>query len=128
MRAVNDLAAEVKKLTDGKGVEAAVDFHGAPETFQACIESLTRAGRAAVIGAQPGDVKVNPINLVITEQVITGSRHSTRAELIETMEVMARGDVKAVVGKRVHFTQVETLFEDLEEQRLLGRGGLLYDD
>jgi propanol-preferring alcohol dehydrogenase len=80
-----------------------------------------------VIGAQPGDVKVNPINLVITEQVITGSRHSTRAELIETMEVMARGDIKAVVGKRVHFTEVETLFEDLEAQELLGRGGLLYD-
>ena len=80
-----------------------------------------------VIGAQPGDVKVNPINLVITEQVITGSRHSTRAELIETMEVMARGDIKAVVGKRVHFTEVETLFEDLKAQELLGRGGLLYD-
>ena len=127
VRAVNDLGAEVKKLTDGKGVEAAVDFHGAPETFQACIEALTRAGRAVVIGAQPGDVKVNPINLVITEQIITGSRHSTRAELIETMEVMARGDVTAVVGKRVHFTQVETLFDDLKGQELLGRGALLYD-
>ncbi len=127
VRAVNDLVAEVKKLTDGKGVEAAVDFHGAPETFQACIEGLTRAGRAVVIGAHPGDVKVNPIELVITEKIVTGSRHSTRAELMETMEVMARGDVKAVVSKRVHFTEVETLFEDLKRQELLGRGGLLYD-
>ena len=128
VRAVNDLAAEVKRLTDGKGVEAAVDFHGSPETFQACIEGLARAGRAVVIGAQPGDVKVNPIDLLITEKIVTGSRHSTRAELMETMEVMARGDVKAVVGKRVHFTEVETLFEDLKGQQLLGRGGLLYDD
>ena len=75
-----------------------------------------------VIGAQPGDVKVNPINLVITEQVITGSRHSTRAELIETMEVMARGSTsQAVVGKRVHFTEVESLFEDLaRDKRIVG--------
>jgi propanol-preferring alcohol dehydrogenase len=128
VRAVDDLTAEVKKLTDGKGVEAAVDFHGAPETFQACIESLTRAGRAVVVGVHPGDVKVNPIDLAKTEQVITGSRHSSRAELMETMEVMARGDVKAVVGKRVHFTEVETLFDDLKGQELLGRGGLFYDD
>ena len=105
----------------------AVDFHGSPETFQACIDALTRAGRAVVIGAQPGDVKVNPIELVITEKIVTGSRHSTRAELIETMEVMARGDVKAVVGKRVHFTEVESLFDDLKDQTLLGRGGLIYD-
>ena len=44
------------------------------------------------------------------------------------MEVMARGDIKPVVGKRVHFTEVETLFQDLISQDLLGRGSLIYDD
>jgi hypothetical protein len=43
------------------------------------------------------------------------------------MEVMACGDAEAVAGRRVHFTQAETLFEDLKAQDLLGRGGLLYD-
>ena len=120
--------SEIKKFTGGKGVEAAIDFHGAPETFQSCIDSLAVAGRAVVIGAHPGDVKVNPINLILNEQIVTGSRHSSRAELIETMEVMARGDIKPVVGKRVHFTEVETLFQDLISQDLLGRGSLIYDD
>ena len=104
-----------------------MDFVGKPETFQACIDSLALAGRAVVIGAQPGDVTVNPVNLILTEQVVTGSRHSTRAELIETMNIMARGLVKPVVGKRLHFTEVETLFEDLQAERLLGRGALTYD-
>ena len=70
---------------------------------------------------------VNPVNLLINEQVVTGSRHSTRAELIETMDIMARGLVKPVVGKRLHFTQVETIFEDLQAERLLGRGTLTFD-
>ena len=126
-RAIEDLAAEAKRLTDGKGVDAAIDFVGKPETFQACIDGLAVGGRAVVIGAQPGDVKVNPVNLVITEQIITGSRHSTRAELIETMNIMARGLVTPVVGKRLHFTEVEELFEDLKEEKLLGRGALIYD-
>jgi len=128
VREINDFTSEIKKLTGGKGVDAAVDFHGAAETFQSCIDSLAIAGRAVVIGAHPGDVKVNPINLILNEQIVTGSRHSTRAELIETMEVMARGVIKPVVGKRVHFTEVETLFQDLIDQNLLGRGSLTYDD
>ena len=127
VRAVNDLAASVRELTDGKGVEAAVDYVGAPETFGAAIASLTTAGRAVVIGAQPGEVAVTPLNLVITEQTITGSRHSTRTELIETMEVMARGTIRPAVGQRVHFTEVETLFDALKSQSLLGRGALSYD-
>ena len=126
-RAIEDLAAEAKRLTNGKGVDAAIDFVGKPETFQACIDGLAVGGRAVVIGAQPGDVKVNPVNLVITEQIVTGSRHSTRAELIETMNIMARGLVTPVVGKRLHFTEVEELFKDLQDEKLLGRGSLTYD-
>ncbi len=42
------------------------------------------------------------------------------------MEIMAKGLVKAVIGKRVHFTAVETLFEDLKNERLLGRGSVTY--
>ena len=126
-RAIEDLAAEAKRLTDGKGVDAAIDFVGKPETFQACIDGLAVGGRAVVIGAQPGDVKINPVNLVITEQIVTGSRHSTRAELIETMNIMARGLVTPVVGKRLHFTEVEELFQDLQDEKLLGRGALTYD-
>ena len=126
-RAIEDLAAEAKRLTDGKGVDAAIDFVGKPETFQACIDGLAVGGRAVVIGAQPGDVKVNPVNLVITEQIVTGSRHSTRAELIETMNIMARGLVTPVVGRRLHFTEVEALFQDLQDEKLLGRGALTYD-
>ena len=63
---------------------------------------------------------------MLNEQIITGSRHSTRAEFIETME-MARGLVKAVIGKRVHFTEVEGLFDDLGKERLIGRGAVTYE-
>ena len=101
---------------------------GAPETFGAAISALAKAGRAVVIGAKPGNVEINPIDLLISEKIVTGSRHSTRTELMETMEVMAKGTIKSAIGKRVHFTQVEELFEDLQAETLLGRGALTYDD
>jgi alcohol dehydrogenase, propanol-preferring len=126
VRAVSDVAREVKRLTDGRGVEAAIDFVGHGETFQIAIESLGISGRAVVVGAGYGNVTFDPLRLILNEQVVTGSRHSTRAELIETMEVMARGLVKPVIGKRLHFTEVENLFDDLKNERLLGRGAVVY--
>lgn len=126
VRAVTDLATEAKRLTDGRGVDAAIDYVGHGKTFQSAIDSLATAGRAVIVGAGMGDVTFNPLSLVLSERIVTGSRHSTRAEFLETMEIMARGVVKPVVGKRVHFTEVETLFEDLTHERLLGRGALTY--
>ncbi|MBT3399476.1 MAG: zinc-binding dehydrogenase, partial [Rhodospirillaceae bacterium] len=128
VRAVDDLAEAARKLTDGKGVDAAVDYVGASETFTAAIASLATAGRAGIIGAKPGKVEINPIELLIGEKIVTGSRHSTRTELLETMDVMAKGTIKSAIGKRVHFTEVETLFEDLQAETLLGRGALTYED
>jgi hypothetical protein len=43
------------------------------------------------------------------------------------MEIMARGVVKPVVGMRTHFTEVETIFEAILKEKLLGRGALTYD-
>ena len=128
VRAVNDIAEAAKNLTDGKGVDAAVDYVGSSETFTAAIEALATAGRAVLIGAKPSSVQIEPLNLLIHETTITGSRHSTRTELMETMEVMARGTIKSAIGKRVHFTEVETLFDELQAETLLGRGALTYDD
>ncbi|HLF77186.1 MAG TPA: zinc-binding dehydrogenase [Dehalococcoidia bacterium] len=127
VRAVGDVAAEVRRMTGGRGVDAAVDYAGEGSSFQSAIDSLATGGRAVIIGAGSGQVTFPARSLIQGEFVVTGSRHSTRAEFIETMEVMARGLVKPVVGRRVHFTEVESLFDDIIGQKLLGRGALTYD-
>jgi alcohol dehydrogenase, propanol-preferring len=129
VRAVRDLAAEVHRLTDGKGADAAIDYVGRDETLQACIDSLGSGGRAVAIGTRPeGNAAiVRSVDFVQKEKSVSGSRHSSRGELLETMDLMARGTVKPAIGRRVHFTEVESLFDDLAAERLLGRGALTYD-
>jgi alcohol dehydrogenase, propanol-preferring len=119
---------EVRRLTSGKGVNAAVDYVGHGDTFKIAIESLATAGRAVVVGAGKGDTSFNPLGLVTSERIITGSRHSTRAELIETMEIMARGLVVPVIGMRLPFTEIETIFDAVKGETLLGRGALTYSN
>ncbi len=129
VRSVPDLAAEVRRLTDGKGADAAVDYVGRDETLQGCIESLGTGGRAVAIGTRAGGnaAIVRSVDLVLTEKTVTGSRHSSRAELLETMEVMARGAIRPAIGRRLPFTDVESLLDDLSAERLLGRGALTYE-
>ena len=124
--ATGDVAGEARRLTGGRGVDAAVDYVGHGETFTAAIDSLATSGRAVVIGVGIGEASFDPTVLVRTERIVTGSRHSTRTELIETMELMARGLVQPVIGMRVPLEEVETVFDALEDRTLLGRGALTY--
>ena len=128
VRAVDDLSAAVRAATNGLGVDAAVDYVGRGTTFQAAIDSLAVAGRAVAIGGLPEAFSFDTRRLVQTEKVITGSRHSTRAEFMETMEIMARGIVKPVIGMRRHFTELEDIFRAITDQTLSGRGALTYDN
>jgi propanol-preferring alcohol dehydrogenase len=126
-RAVDDLASAIMKATDGRGADATVDYVGRTPTFQAAVDSLAVGGRAVAIGAMPDGFRLDTRRLVQGERVVTGSRHSTRAEFIETLEIMARGAIKPVVGTRAHFTEVERLFDLITSERLLGRGALTYE-
>ncbi len=40
---------------------------------------------------------------------------------------MARGVIQPVVGMHTHFTEVETIFDSIVEEKLLGQGALTYD-
>lgn len=126
VRKVASVAEEAKRLTGGKGVDAAIDYVGHGETLQAAFDSLTTSGRAVAIGVGRGNVSIDPFQLVLTEKTLTGSRHSTRTELIESMELMARGLVQPVIGMRVPFTEIETIFDVLTSETLMGRGALTY--
>jgi len=43
------------------------------------------------------------------------------------MEVMARGLIQPVIGMRKHFTDVESIFDAIVDEKLLGRGALTYE-
>lgn len=126
-RAENDLAAAIRRETGGRGADAVVDYVGKSQTFQAAVDSLAVGGRAVAIGGMPDQFNFDTRRLVQGERTITGSRHSTRAEFIETLELMARGVIKPVVGMRTHFTEVESIFAAIVNQTLLGRGAVTYD-
>lgn len=70
-----DLANEVKELTGGIGVDAAIECAGKPDSFETCCAMVRRGGRVLQFGAPAADAtaSVNPYHIYHNELTIMGA-------------------------------------------------------
>jgi L-iditol 2-dehydrogenase/galactitol-1-phosphate 5-dehydrogenase len=74
-----DTVAAVKELTDGRGVDAAVEASGLPLTFLQCLDAAAARGQVLVLGDLKGDVTVSRAqisSLIRRELVVIGTWNS----------------------------------------------------
>jgi propanol-preferring alcohol dehydrogenase len=129
-----DLAGQVRRLTDGRGVDAAIDFVASRETLEGSLASLGRAGRLVIIGSRPKDVfgvdatfAVEPGWMLQNMLEIHGSRYVTLTEIQQTLELLRQGRIRAVVGRTFPLEGAEEAHELLRKNALVGRAALLLD-
>jgi propanol-preferring alcohol dehydrogenase len=127
-----DLAAQVRKLTDGRGVDAAIDFVASRETLEGSLVSLARAGRLVIIGSRPPAVfgvdarfTVDPGRMLQEMLEIHGSRYVTLAEIQQTLELLRQRRIRAVVSRTFPLEGAEEAHELLRKNALVGRAALL---
>jgi D-arabinose 1-dehydrogenase-like Zn-dependent alcohol dehydrogenase len=127
-----ELAQQVKALTAGRGVEAAIDMVGSSETLQAALASLAPAGRMVIIGSKPKAVygtdpsfTVNPQEFMRQAQEIHGSRYVNNSEIVRTLELVRRKRIKAVVNRTFPLEQAEQVHELLRKNAIAGRAALI---
>jgi alcohol dehydrogenase, propanol-preferring len=123
-----DVPRRVRELTDGKGADVCVDFAGFPSTIEDGLAGLAVAGTLVVIGVQQGESVFQGPALVRSEQVITGSRYSTKQEMHESIALVAKGRIRPVITMRVPLERVNEVFDLLAEERLLGRAVVTFDE
>ncbi|HEX9687415.1 MAG TPA: zinc-binding dehydrogenase [Burkholderiales bacterium] len=127
-----DLVNQVKALTGGRGVEAAIDMVGTSETLTACLASLAPAGRMVIIGSKPKSVYgadpsfvVNPQEFMRHAQEIHGSRYVNNSEIIRTLELVKHKRIKAVVNRTFALEEAEQVHELLRKNAIAGRAALI---
>ncbi len=69
----DDPVAEIKRLTDGKGVDVAIDCAGTPKTVQQCLAAVKKGGRVVCTGFA-GMVDFNITDVVMREIDVLGVR------------------------------------------------------
>ncbi len=102
-----DIATEVKKLTDGVGIDAAFETTGAKVGFDAGLNSLKFEGTLVVTSIWENEISFNPNLLVFSEKKIIGTL-AYRHEFPATIAQMSDGRVKAegYITKKIHLDDI----------------------
>jgi D-arabinose 1-dehydrogenase-like Zn-dependent alcohol dehydrogenase len=127
-----ELAAQVRAATDGRGVDAAIDFVASRETLEGSVAALARAGRLVIIGSRPRPVfgvdpsfTVDPGRMLYDMLEIHGSRYVTLTEIQQTLELLRQRRLRAVVGRTFPLEGAEEAHALLRRNALVGRAALV---
>lgn len=111
------LAAGVRRVTDGVGVDIVVETVGGP-VFGEALEALAVDGRLVVVGAHAGEVIALDLVALFRKQAsIVGSRRVTTAEVERVIALVAKGVLRAVINE-VHALEDASLVHAAMEQRI----------
>jgi NADPH:quinone reductase len=127
---VDDLAAEVRRLTGGDGVAAVYDGVG-KTTFDASLASLRRRGTLVLFGSSSGPVppvdlqRLNAAGSVFVTRPKLGDHTATREELAwragEVLDAIIDGSLSIRIGQTYPLDEARTAHEDLQSRRTTGK-------
>jgi len=125
----DDVAAEVRKITDGKGVKVAYDSVG-KDTAEASLSSLAKRGLFVTFGNASGPVPpVAPLelsrrgSLFMTRPTLfdyIATAEAFRASAAALFEMIASGAVKIEIGQRFGLADIRQAHEALESRATTG--------
>ncbi len=125
--ASGDPVQALMDLTRGQGVDVAIDYVSATSTLEAAAKALGRHGRLVTLGGAGQRFEVSSLDMLLKEQDLLGSRYVSRVEVLETLELVARGEVWPMVTDIRPLEEAEAVHERVERGEVIGRAALLID-
>ena len=107
------------------GVDVAIDYVSVTSTLEAGAKALGRRGRLVTLGGAGKSFQASSLDMLLKEQDLLGSRYVTRREILETLDLVARGEVWPLVTDIRPLAEAEALHERLERGEVTGRAALL---
>jgi propanol-preferring alcohol dehydrogenase len=122
-----DVAEALLDMTRGQGVDVAIDYVCKAPTLEAGAKALGIHGRLVILaGSGQGQYfQASVPDIRGKEQDLLGSRYVTRTEILETLDLVARGEVWPLVSDIRPLEEAEALHERLERGQVTGRAALL---
>jgi len=112
-------AQKVKELTDGYGVDLAVELVGTQDMIALGADCLRQGGRLVVAGLGPANIKVMPPTIFVRQELdIVGSYGWDRREVATLLQLVATGqlDLSGSVSQRFALDDVNTALENLRDR------------
>jgi len=115
------IAARVRQLTDGRGVDVALDCVGGA-TWRDVIGALARFGRMTICGATAGDAPEISIREIYQQhRQILGAPLGSRAEFRDLVACLASGGLEPVVHTTVSLERIHDGLRLLASRDFFGK-------
>lgn len=121
------VAERLLDLTGGRGIDVAIDFVCTSETLEAAFAALAKGGRLVALGGHGSAFQAQPAAMLRKELEILGSRYATRQEVLDSLDLVARGDLWPIVTEKAPLGEAETIHQRLDKGLVTGRAVLLMD-
>jgi NADPH:quinone reductase-like Zn-dependent oxidoreductase len=116
-----DVAAEVMRVTEGRGVDVVFEHVGG-DFFQMGLDSLSKDGRLVICGGHSGEVvPFDIIPFFRSQKQIIGSFVYNRWEVEKVLDLAARGIVTPLVYKVFPLEQAREAMETMERREHYGK-------
>ena len=117
-----DVRAEVLRLTEGRGADAAFEAVGIPATFTAAMSCLRKGGALSMVGNISASVDLG-LQAAVTREITLYGSCASSGEYPACLEMMSRGtvDVGAMISASAPLSEGPVWFKRLSR----GEGGLL---
>jgi NADPH:quinone reductase-like Zn-dependent oxidoreductase len=117
----DDWPKEVRRLTNGRGVDVVFEHTGA-KTWPGSILSLKKGGRLVTCGATSGfDASTDLRHVFYRHLTILGSMMGSKADLLAAMKFIESDALRAVVDRTMPLAEAREAHELMEDRAQFGK-------
>jgi len=116
-----DIAEEIRRLTDKRGVDIVIE-HVGEATWQKSVKSLARGGRLVTCGATTGPNGCIDLRVLFARQLtLHGSYMGTKSELLRAARFFFVGQLKPVVDRTYPLAEAAAAHRRMEDSGQFGK-------
>jgi propanol-preferring alcohol dehydrogenase len=118
------VSQRVTEITGGRGADVIFELVATSETMHESARSLSKRGRLVFIGYSKDSFTIHPVQLVISEAVVTGSVGNTLDELHRAVHLVQQGKIRTIVDRALPLRDFQKGIDALQQGELVGRAVL----
>jgi len=122
------LGDEVRKLTDGRGVDVYYELVGTTATLKAGIDCLALGGRLLIIGYQKEqNLDFYPVDLLVKEGKVVTSVAGCKRDLELVLRFASQKRANPIIENRMPLARINDALQLIIDRKVKGRSVIVFD-
>lgn len=117
-----DVVDQIRKHSaSGRGIRAAIDLVGNPDTLQLAIDSLVKGGKVIAVGLMGGELRIPTPMLPMKALTIEGSYVGSLQDMKDLMALVQQEHIPPPPVSKRPLDDAQAAIDDLREGKVTGR-------